>query len=113
MLKNQTKKNLIFWLIVTVCAAPVVLATLTYYVFKPSKLVNYGELIEPPIRFNTFTIEEISRPTTESALIDTSASIGPITTLEALKGRWILAYIAQGDNCAEECKDHLYLTRQV
>ena len=33
--KNQTKKNLIFWLIVTVCAAPVVLATLTYYVLNP------------------------------------------------------------------------------
>ena len=96
MLKNQTKKNLIFWLIVSVCAAPVVLATLTYYVFKPSKLSNYGELIEPPITFDTFTIEEISRPTSESALIDTNTSIDSVTSLNALRGRWILAYIAQG-----------------
>ena len=102
MLKTQTKKNLTFWLIVTVCAAPVILAALTYYVFKPSKLLNYGELIEPPITFDTFTIEEISRPTTESALIDTNASVDAVTSLNALKGRWILAYIAQEDNCAEE-----------
>ena len=113
MLKTQTKKNLTFWLIVTVCAAPVILAALTYYVFKPSKLLNYGELIEPPITFDTFAIEEISRPTTESALIDTNASVDAVTSLNALKGRWILAYIAQGDNCAEECRDNLYLTRQV
>jgi hypothetical protein len=113
MLGNHTKKNLIFWLIVIVCAAPVVLATLTYYVFKPSQLVNYGELVQPPIPFDTFALEEISRPTMESALIDTSSSIDSVTSLESLKGRWILAYIAQGENCAEECRNNLYLTRQV
>ena len=113
MLGNPAKKNLIFWLIVTVCAAPVVLATLTYYVFKPSQLLNYGELIQPPIAFDTFALEEISRPTVESALIDTNSSIDPVTTLASLKGRWILAYIAQGASCTEECRETLYLTRQV
>ena len=113
MLSNHAKKNLIFWLIVVVCATPVVLATLTYYFFKPSQLLNYGELIQPPIQFDNVAVEEISRPVTESALIDTSPSISEVTNLRALKGRWILAYIAPGNNCSEECKNTLYLTRQV
>ena len=106
-------KSLMFWLIVIICSAPVVLATLTYYFFKPSQFINYGELVQPPIQFDTVVVRELARPVVESALIDTNPTISPVTTLKELKGRWILAYIASGSQCLQECKETLYLTRQV
>ena len=113
MLTEEKRKSLTFWLIVIVCAAPVVLATLTYYFFKPSKFVNYGQLVQPPIRLDSVAVKEISRPTAESALIDTNESRSEITNVGDLKGRWILAYIASEEQCGEECENTLYLTRQV
>ena len=113
MSSNPRKKNLIFWLIVFVCSAPVVLATVMYYYFKPTSFINYGELIKPPVSISDMTVNEIRRPSIESAFVDTSESNQKIDTLTGLGGRWMLAYINTKDICELECLDSLYLTRQV
>ena len=113
MSTNSRKKNLIFWLIVFVCSAPVVLATVMYYHFKPTSFINYGEIIKPPINISDIAVNEKKRPSIESAFVDTAESNQKIDSLMGLGGRWILAYIVTKDKCGPSCLDSLYLTRQV
>ena len=74
-------------LVFLVCAAPIVLGTLAYYLFPPTGRTNYGELL----------------PLTPFQVGDVTAS---------LQGRWIL--VTAGDaGCDESCAKRLHLTRQV
>lgn len=80
-----------------VCAAPVVASYFTYYVVRPEGRRNFGELIDP------------QRPLPDLA----SASLsGQSSTLQALKGQWLLISVA-GGACDDICSHHLYLQRQM
>lgn len=83
--------------VLLVCAAPVIASYFTYYVVRPESRRNYGELIEPP------------RPV--PALAATTLK-GQVTTLQALKGQWLLVTVA-GGACDAACENHLYLQRQL
>lgn len=83
--------------VLLVCAAPVIASYFTYYVVRPESRRNYGELIEP------------QRPV--PALAATTLK-GQVTTLQALKGQWLLVTVA-GGACDAACENHLYLQRQL
>lgn len=83
--------------VLLVCAAPVIASYFTYYVVRPESRRNYGELIEP------------QRPV--PALAATTLK-GQATTLQALKGQWLLVTVA-GGACDVACENHLYLQRQL
>jgi hypothetical protein len=85
------------FIILLVCAAPVVASYLTYYVIRPDSRRSYGELIEPqrplpPIRVGLLDGREIALP--------------------SLKGQWLLLSAAPGA-CDQRCQRHLYLQRQL
>jgi cytochrome oxidase Cu insertion factor (SCO1/SenC/PrrC family) len=80
--------------------APLALSFYLYYGrhWHPGGRVNAGELIEP------------ARPLPAAAL--PLASGGTSTDTQFLKGKWTFLYVQQG-RCDDECRRHLYDTRQV
>jgi hypothetical protein len=83
--------------VLAVCAAPVVASYLTYYVIRPSNTKSFGKLVQP----------QRPMPTVAATRLDGSA-----TTLQSLRGQWLLVSIA-GGACAAPCESHLYMQRQL
>ncbi len=86
------------FLVLAICAAPVVASYLTYYVIRPQGRTNYGELILP------------QRPLPDDLpLADLQGrSIGAAS----LRGQWLLVVVA-GGACNAACEKHLWLQRQL
>lgn len=85
------------FIILLVCAAPVVASYLTYYVIRPDTRRSFGELIEP----------QRPLPPIRVVLLD-----GSEIALPSLKGQWLLLSTAAGA-CDQRCQRHLYLQRQL
>ena len=86
------------FLILAVCAAPVIASYLAYYVIRPDGRTNYGTLVNPlrPIP-----------PALPLADLDGHA-VAPAT----LKGQWLIVVVA-GASCDADCERLLWLQRQV
>jgi len=84
------------WLILAVCAAPIVASYMAYNFWHPAAHVNYGTLIEP-------------RPLPDAELLTLD---GKGFRLSALKGEWVLLTIAAAD-CNSACRERLVYMRQV
>ncbi len=83
--------------VLLVCAAPVLASYFTYYVVRPEGRRNFGELIE----------SQRSLPTLTATALD-----GHQSTLDTLKGQWLLVSVAPG-HCAASCQNNLYWQRQM
>lgn len=86
------------WLVIAVCAAPLVLSYLMYYVIKPQSRSNYGTLIDPRVH---------PLPALNAKSLD-----GKPIELEAYKGKWIMLQV-DGAECGEPCKKKLWEMRQL
>jgi hypothetical protein len=87
----------VVWVVLLVCAAPVIMSYLTYYVIKPQARSVHGELIEP-----MRGLPELKAAQEDGALVD----------LLSLKGQWLLISVDSGA-CPQACQDRLYLQRQL
>ena len=85
------------FLVLLLCAAPVVASYVTYYFVRPQARQNFGTLIEP------------QRPLPDMSVRDVA---GASSSLLALKGQWLLISVA-GGACDALCQKHLYLQRQL
>ena len=94
----RKKSNWILFLVIAVCAAPMVLSYLTYYVIKPEGRTNYGDLIDP----RAYPIPELGSTSIE----------GKPATLNDFKGKWILLQV-NGAQCDKVCEDKLFYMRQL
>jgi hypothetical protein len=83
-------------LLLAVCAAPVVVSYLSYYVVRPATQRSYGELVD-------------QRPLPAAGAL---ALDGSSVSLPALRGQWLLVSVA-GGACDSRCEKHLYLQRQL
>ena len=83
-------------LVLLVCASPVILSYLFYYVLPPSGRTNFGTLILP------------QRPVPELRLTDAEGK--PRRFAEHL-GQWVVLQVDAGA-CAKGCADKLYALRQ-
>lgn len=83
--------------VLLVCAAPMILSYLTYYVIKPTGRTNYGTLIDPRSR---------PIPAMASTTLD-----GRPETLQAYAGKWIMLKVGGGE-CLEACQKQLFAMRQ-
>lgn len=83
--------------VLLVCAAPMILSYLTYYVIKPSGRTNYGDLIDPRTR---------PIPAMASTTLD-----GRPETLGQYAGKWIMLKVGGGE-CLETCQKQLFAMRQ-
>ncbi|WP_101047832.1 SCO family protein [Macromonas nakdongensis] len=85
------------FLVLLVCASPVIASYFTYYVIRPEGRRNYGELIDP------------QRPL--PALQGTDAQ-GRSVSLQSLKQQWLFISVADSA-CDAQCERHLYLQHQL
>ena len=85
------------FVVLLICAAPVIASYFTYYVLRPEGRRNFGELIDP------------QRPV--PALAGTTPEGQPME-LRHLKGQWLLVAVG-GGACNALCENNLYLQRQL
>lgn len=94
-MEKKTKSRLYLLLIFAACALPIAASFFVYYVWKPAKFLNHGELMElkalPPGSF--------------------ADSSGKEVKLHA-ESKWTLLVLDSG-NCDAECQRRLYDVRQV
>jgi cytochrome oxidase Cu insertion factor (SCO1/SenC/PrrC family) len=91
------RSNRTLWLILAVCLVPLLASYALYAFWRPSRFVNYGELINPPVLLGDVTL-----PRRE----------GKPFHFADLKGQWILLMVDSGD-CDEPCLRKLYYMRQL
>lgn len=96
--KQQRRGRTRLLLILAVCAAPMLLSYLAYYVIKPQGRTNYGALIDP----RQYPIPELG--STELS--------GEPATLGDFQGKWVMLQVA-GGACGEVCHEHLMQMRQL
>ncbi|MGZ8155292.1 MAG: SCO family protein [Burkholderiales bacterium] len=92
----KRRSTLTLWLILAVCAAPIVASYLAFYVWQPASHVNYGELLEP-------------RAVPDGALRRLD---GLAFRFSELRGSWVLL-VTDGAQCDERCRLKLTYVRQV
>lgn len=96
--KPRKSSNWKLFLVLAVCASPIVASYLTYYVIKPEGRTNYGTLIDP----RAFPLPALNTKTLD----------GKPAALADYKGKWIMLQIADGD-CNQACRTKLYEMRQL
>ena len=98
--KPQQRKRgrWMLWLVLLVCASPMIASYFTYYVIKPEKRNNYGTLID-----------QRAHPIPAMA---TTTLDGKPAALEQFKGKWIMLMAAPGA-CDEACHKQLFAMRQL
>ncbi|HEX3396831.1 MAG TPA: hypothetical protein VHS76_09025 [Steroidobacteraceae bacterium] len=96
--------------------APLALSFYLYYGrhWHPGGRVNAGELIEPARPLPELALPLASPTTTPTPAAPASpfAASADQTKPQFLKGKWTLLYVQHG-RCDDECRRHLYDTRQV
>lgn len=86
MRRNGRRTMLLLFL---VCLAPVVASYFTFYVLKPERRANYGELLAVPVSFWS-----------------------PAAVAPELRGKWVLV-VGADVRCDALCRQQLWVTRQV
>jgi hypothetical protein len=85
------------FVVMLVCAAPVIASYFMYYVVRPEGRRNYGELVDPQRPIPSITGTDLA---------------GRPVSLPTLQGQWLLVSVASGA-CDAACEKHLYLQRQL
>ena len=84
-------------LVLLICAAPVLMSYLTYYVIRPQTTSSYGELIEPQRELPPVLVRDLQ---------------GNAIDLPRLKGQWLFLMVSD-HQCASTCEDMLFMQRQL
>lgn len=95
--QRQSGRRKLF-VVLAICAAPLLASYFTYYVIKPQSRTNYGTLLDP---------RSYPMPALGSTALD-----GTALSLEAYKGKWLMLQVNDAD-CQENCKKKLYDMRQL
>ena len=95
--RNRNRGRWKLFAVLMVCAAPLILSYLTYYVIKPTGRTNYGTLIDP---------RQHPIPAMDSTTLD-----GRPEKLEQYAGKWIMLKVGGGE-CLEACQKQLFAMRQ-
>jgi hypothetical protein len=85
------------YLLIAVCAAPVIASYVSYYLVQPVGRTNYGELVRP------------QRPLPALSLTGLD---GVRLDVATLRGRWLMVHVDTGA-CAQDCQRKLWNMRQV
>lgn len=95
---NTKRSNRMLFIVLAVCAAPLIFSYFTYYVIKPQSRTNYGDLIDP----RAYPIPELGLKQLD----------GEPAALQQFAGKWILLQVDQAA-CTKPCTDKLYYMRQL
>ena len=94
---KRSSGRLKLYLVIAICAAPVLASYYAYYFVRPEARSNYGVLVEPQRPMPALQLKTLDGRPFEAA---------------ALRGKWLMLMVAGGD-CATACTDRLYHLRQV
>lgn len=97
--KARKRGRWMLWLVLLVCASPLIASYFTYYVIKPEKRSNYGALVD-------------QRAHPVPADLATTTLDGRPQPLDSFKGKWVMLMTAPGA-CAEACQKQLFTMRQL
>lgn len=96
--KARRDGRLKLFVLLFVCAAPIIASYVTYYIIKPSGRTNYGAIIDQRAH---------PMPKLASTTLD-----GRPETLENYAGKWIMLKVG-GGACDEACSKQLFAMRQL
>jgi peroxiredoxin len=96
--QQRKRGRWMLWLVLLVCASPIIASYFTFYVIKPEKRSNYGTLID-----------QRAHPIPAMA---TTTLDGKPAALAQFKGKWIMLMAAPGA-CDEACHKQLFTMRQL
>jgi hypothetical protein len=85
------------FLILLICAAPIVASYVTYYLIRPEGTRVFGELIDPQRDLPALTATNLQ---------------GQPVSLPELRGQWLFMVVGEGA-CKLECENLLYVQRQL
>ncbi len=86
------------YLVLAICAAPLVLSYVAYYIIKPTGRTNYGTLLDP---------RDYPMPTLNSVLLG-----GQPEELTAYKGKWVMLQVSSA-GCQKACASGVFNMRQL
>ena len=96
---QQTKRGRWkLYLVIAVCASPLILSYFTYYVIQPMSRTNYGTLLDP----RSYPMPELG----------SRLQGGEKQELSAYKGKWIMLQVSSPD-CQKACQNTLLNMRQL
>jgi cytochrome oxidase Cu insertion factor (SCO1/SenC/PrrC family) len=96
--KQPSKGRWKLFVVILICAAPLIASYLTYYVIKPQSRTNYGALLDP----RAYPIPKLGATTLDGKPIE----------LDAYKGKWMMVQVSDAE-CDEPCKKRLHDMRQL
>jgi hypothetical protein len=96
--KARRDGRLKLFVLLFVCAAPIIASYVTYYIIKPSGRTNYGTFVDQ---------RSHPMPKLASTTLD-----GRPETLENYAGKWIMLKVG-GGACDEACTRQLFAMRQL
>ncbi len=96
--EQKKSSRLTLWLILAICAAPIMAALVAYFFWQPQSRNNYGSLITP---------QRPLPPALATTTLDDQAF-----DLRRLRGKWIMLS-ADYAACDANCRQKLYALRQV
>lgn len=96
--QQRKRGRWMLWVVLLVCASPMIASYFTFYVLKPEKRNNYGTLID-------------QRAHPIPAMATTTLDGKPVA-LEQFKGKWVMLMVAPG-TCDEACRKQLFAMRQL
>jgi hypothetical protein len=98
VIQARRKGRLKLFVLLFVCAAPIIASYVTFYIIKPSGRTNYGAFIDQ---------RSHPMPALTSTTLD-----GRPETLEQYAGKWIMLKVG-GGRCDEACSKQLFAMRQL
>src|SRR5690349_6194375 len=93
---SPRNRRLTLWLVSGVAVLPVLAAYVLYFVWRPSSMVNYGELLPP----SSIAGAAVRQPD------------GSRFEFARFKGKWVFLMVDSG-RCDAYCQGKLYRMRQV
>lgn len=96
---NQTSRGRWkLFMVLAVCASPMIASYFTYYVIKPEGKTNYGTILDP----REFPVPQLNAMN----------AVGKNQELSSLKGKWLMLQVDRG-SCETACQKKLYDMRQL
>lgn len=111
MEKTQNQKIKGRWklfIVLAVCAAPMIASYLAYYVIKPEGRTNYGTILDPRL----YPMPELHARLLGASDANDTNNADKQNGLMAYRGKWIMLTISSG-SCDAACQKKLYDLRQL
>jgi len=96
--RRTARGRLLMLAVLLVCATPVILSYLTYFVIRPSQRNNYATLVQPTV--------------TMPKDLPLHKLLGEPVAASSLKGQWLLVVVS-GGQCDATCEALLFEQRQL